>query len=71
MPTPKTHTLPLPAGTTVVLHTDGINSRWAQAPSPFVLRLPPQLLTASVTHHFRSTRDDATVLAVRPHQRHS
>ncbi|AYG78245.1 Serine/threonine-protein kinase RsbT [Streptomyces hundungensis] len=69
MPTPKTHAIPLPAGTTGVLHTDGIDARWTHAPSLFALRLPPQLLTASVTHNYRSTRDDATVLAVKPHPR--
>ncbi|MEU8958002.1 SpoIIE family protein phosphatase [Streptomyces sp. NPDC048518] len=70
MPTPKTHTIPLPEGTTAVLHTDGIDARWTHAPTLFTLRLPPQLLTAAVTHNHRSTRDDATVLALRPHQRH-
>ncbi|MER0449993.1 SpoIIE family protein phosphatase [Streptomyces sp. Edi4] len=70
MPTPQTHAIPLPAGTTAVLHTDGIDARWTHAPSLFTLRLPPQLLTAWVTHNYRSSRDDATVLAVRPLPRH-
>ncbi|MFE4860745.1 SpoIIE family protein phosphatase [Streptomyces sp. NPDC056670] len=71
MPAPQTHTVALPAGATAVLHSDGIDARWAHTPSLSVLRLPPQLLAASVTHHYRSTRDDATLLALRPQQRHS
>ncbi|MEU9097339.1 SpoIIE family protein phosphatase [Streptomyces sp. NPDC048361] len=70
MPTPKTHSIALPAGATALLHSDGIDARWTQDPSLFVLRLPPELLTASVMHHHRNARDDAAVLAVRPHQRH-
>ncbi|MEU9192470.1 SpoIIE family protein phosphatase [Streptomyces hundungensis] len=70
MPSPRTHSFPLSAGATALLHSDGIDARWTQAPSLFVLRLPPELLTASVTHHHRNTRDDATVLAIRPPRRH-
>ncbi|WP_308296318.1 SpoIIE family protein phosphatase [Streptomyces sp. ISL-96] len=68
MPTPQTHTIPLAPGTTVVLHSDGINAQWAHAPSPFMLRLPPPLLAAAVAHGHRFSHDDATVLAVRAHQ---
>lgn len=68
MPALRTHTIPLPAGTTAVLHSDGITPQWAQAPSLFVLRLPPPLLVSTVAHGHRSGRDDATVLAVKPHQ---
>ncbi|MCT9089980.1 SpoIIE family protein phosphatase [Streptomyces sp. ASQP_92] len=69
MPTPTTHAFDLPAGTTALLHSDGIDARWTQDPALFVLRLPPPLLTAAVTHNHRNTRDDATVLAVRPPRR--
>ncbi|MER6119561.1 SpoIIE family protein phosphatase [Streptomyces sp. NPDC001743] len=65
MPTPQTHTLPTDQGAIAVLHSDGINPRWALTPSPFLLRLPPSLLPAAVAHTHRSTRDDATVLAAR------
>ncbi|OEJ28433.1 hypothetical protein AS594_32050 [Streptomyces agglomeratus] len=68
MPAPWTHTIPLPTGTTAVLHSDGITPQWAQAPSPFLLRLPPPLLVTNVAHAHRSGRDDATVLAVKPQQ---
>ncbi|MGW7055443.1 SpoIIE family protein phosphatase [Streptomyces sp. NPDC054887] len=68
MPVPQPRMIPLDPGTTAVLHSDGITHTWAHAPSPFHLRLPPPLLAAAVAHGHRSGRDDATVLAAKPHQ---
>ncbi|MFF3754881.1 SpoIIE family protein phosphatase [Streptomyces sp. NPDC002018] len=65
------HRFALEPGATAVLHTDGIDHRWARSPSPFLLRLPPSLLTAALAHSHRISRDDATVLALTPRQRHS
>ncbi|MFW6723220.1 SpoIIE family protein phosphatase [Streptomyces sp. MAR4 CNY-716] len=65
VPRPVVRSLPLPAGTTLVLHTDGIAARWADAPSPFLLRLPPPLLAAALVHGHRYGNDDAAVLAGR------
>lgn len=62
MPTPTTRQLHLPAGTSVVLHTDGIDERWSHALTEFLLRQPPPLLAAAIAHHHRHHRDDATVL---------
>ncbi|MFE9399390.1 SpoIIE family protein phosphatase [Streptomyces flavidovirens] len=70
LPAPQSHYFPLGTGTTAMLHSDGIDSRWTHAPSRFLLRLPPSLLVGAVAHGHRSTRDDAAVLAARPHQRH-
>lgn len=69
MPTPRIHATSLDPGTALVLHTDGIDPRWAREPSPFLLRLPPPLLSAALAHGHRRTRDDATVLTVKPPQR--
>ncbi|MFD3580464.1 SpoIIE family protein phosphatase [Streptomyces sp. NPDC058644] len=69
IPAPQSHRFPLAPGTTAVLHSDGIDSRWTHTPSRFVLRLPPSLLVGSVAHSHRSTRDDAAVLAARPQRR--
>jgi anti-sigma regulatory factor (Ser/Thr protein kinase) len=63
MPGPRVQRIPVPPGSTLVLHSDGIDPRWTHDPSPFLLRLPPPLLVASLAHDFRRGRDDATVLA--------
>jgi hypothetical protein len=68
MPAPQTHNIPLTPHSIVALHSDGINARWAHAPSPFMLRLPPPLLAAAIAHDHRSGRDDATVLTIKAHQ---
>lgn len=69
MTPPHVRAFPVPPGGTVLLHSDGVDHRWAQAPSAFVRRLPPSLLAASLVHSHRLPRDDATVLAARPRQR--
>ncbi|GHF73243.1 anti-sigma regulatory factor [Streptomyces mashuensis] len=66
MPTPRVHHLPTGPHTTAVLHTDGIDARWARTPGPFLLRLPPPLLATALVHGHRRTRDDATVVALGP-----
>lgn len=69
MATPSVRAFPLPTEATAVLHSDGIDQRWARSPSAFVHRLPPFLLAASLAHSHRLSRDDATVIAARPSQR--
>ncbi|MET7932572.1 SpoIIE family protein phosphatase [Streptomyces sp. NPDC005322] len=69
MPVPRVHSFSLASGVTAVLHSDGIDASWAHEPSPFLLRLPPPLLSAALAHGHRRVRDDATVLAARPPQR--
>ncbi|MER6216174.1 hypothetical protein [Streptomyces sp. NPDC001674] len=67
MPTPRTHGFPLSgAAATVVLHSDGIDLRWAHTPPPRLLRLPAPLLAAALVHGYHRTRDDATVVAAQP-----
>ncbi|MGW7417497.1 SpoIIE family protein phosphatase [Streptomyces sp. NPDC054863] len=63
MPLPLVRRISVPQGSTLVLHSDGIDPHWTHEPSPFLLRLPPPLLVASLAHDFRRSRDDATVLA--------
>jgi len=64
VPTPRVRTVPLSPGTTIAVHSDGIESRWSHTPSSFLLRLPPPLLAAALAHGHRRLRDDATVLTV-------
>ncbi|AJE84533.1 MULTISPECIES: SpoIIE family protein phosphatase [Streptomyces] len=65
LPVPRVQRLDAPAGASLVLCSDGIDHRWADSPSPFLLRLPPPLLAAALCRDRRRTRDDATALAVR------
>ncbi|MFD4628641.1 SpoIIE family protein phosphatase [Streptomyces sp. NPDC058284] len=67
LPRPRSRVLELSEHTTAVLHTDGIDHRWAYAPSDVRLTLPPVLLAASLAHTHRRCRDDATILALGPH----
>ncbi|MEU5580607.1 SpoIIE family protein phosphatase [Streptomyces huasconensis] len=67
LPKPRSRFVDLSDHTTVAVHTDGIDHRWTQAPTPARLTLPPALLAASLTHTHRRRRDDATVLALGPH----
>ncbi|MGY0487795.1 SpoIIE family protein phosphatase [Streptomyces sp. WG-D5] len=62
MPRPQARSIPLPEGCSVVVHTDGIQARWADTATPFLLGLPPRLLAPALGHGHRSARDDATVL---------
>ncbi|GHH48305.1 SpoIIE family protein phosphatase [Streptomyces candidus] len=63
MPLPRVQRIPVPPGSLLVLHSDGVDPRWTHDPTRFLLRLPPPLLVASLAHDFRRSRDDATVLA--------
>ncbi|MDT0379269.1 SpoIIE family protein phosphatase [Streptomyces sp. DSM 42041] len=64
LPTPQVRSVPLRTGQVAVLYSDGIASRWSHAPSPFLLRLPPELLPAALAHRHRKYRDDATALSM-------
>ncbi|MGW7312870.1 SpoIIE family protein phosphatase [Streptomyces sp. NPDC054865] len=68
MPTPYARQLLLPAGSAILMHTDGIDQRWSHTPSDFVLRLPVPLLAVAIAHRYRRFRDDATVLTARSPQ---
>ncbi|MFG2193266.1 SpoIIE family protein phosphatase [Streptomyces sp. NPDC048639] len=69
MPSPQVRRLPLPSGATAVLHSDGVDARWAHASPLHLLRLPPPLLSAALVHGHRRSRDDATVLTAKQPQR--
>ncbi|MFF4299642.1 SpoIIE family protein phosphatase [Streptomyces vinaceus] len=69
LPAPRTHRLPLPVEAAVVMHSDGIDLRWAHTPADFLLRLPIPLLAAAISHRHRHVRDDAAVLAASPQPR--
>ncbi|MBB0243759.1 SpoIIE family protein phosphatase [Streptomyces alkaliphilus] len=70
MPRPMVRRVSPSPGSTVVLHTDGIDERWIRSPSPFLLRLPAPLLAAALTHAHRIARDDSTVLTLGTRRTH-
>ncbi|MFE9751677.1 SpoIIE family protein phosphatase [Saccharothrix saharensis] len=58
------HDLAVPPGSTIVLHSDGVDCRWL-LDSPTRATLPPQLLAAGLIRDHRHLRDDAGVLVAR------
>ncbi|MEE1751446.1 SpoIIE family protein phosphatase [Streptomyces sp. SP18CS02] len=64
MPEPRVQRIAPEPGTIVLLHTDGVDTRWAHDPSPFLTGLPAALLAGALVHGHRRTRDDATALAI-------
>jgi anti-sigma regulatory factor (Ser/Thr protein kinase) len=64
LPTPQVRSTPMTPDQVVVLHSDGIEARWSHAPSPFLLRLPAELLPAALAHRYRRSRDDASALSL-------
>lgn len=66
----KTHTIrtfdyPLPEGAVVVLHSDGLNDRWAAQACGGVLRRQPLLIAMVLMRTAGTRRDDASVLVAR------
>ncbi|PSL52057.1 anti-sigma regulatory factor (Ser/Thr protein kinase) [Saccharothrix carnea] len=65
---PTEHRVDLPPGSTVVMHSDGVDGRWLLA-SPAHRPQPPPLLAAHLLRDHRNHRDDAAVLVARPRAR--
>lgn len=55
-------TYPWPAGAAVVLHSDGLLTRWSLDPYPGLLRRHPMLGAGVLFRDFNRGRDDVTVL---------
>lgn len=51
---------------TIILHTDGLSTRWATKNYPDILNEHPAVLAGALFRDHRRIRDDATVLTVRP-----
>jgi anti-sigma regulatory factor (Ser/Thr protein kinase) len=54
-----------PAHALLVLHSDGITSRWSLRESAGVLRCDPTLIAAWIIREHRRGRDDATVVVIK------
>ncbi|MGO4466629.1 serine/threonine protein kinase, partial [Pseudoduganella sp. RAF53_2] len=53
---------------TMVLHSDGLTSRWNIDDYPGLLQCHPALLAGVLYRDFRRGRDDVSVLVLRDHQ---
>jgi anti-sigma regulatory factor (Ser/Thr protein kinase) len=68
MPRAQTVEVAWPAGARLVMHSDGISSRWRADSYPGLLARHPALLAGVLFRDFARARDDATVLVFRdPH----
>ena len=57
---------PVPPGAAIILHSDGISSRWAPADLPGVTARDPLVVAAALLAQAGSRRDDAGVLVLKP-----
>lgn len=57
--------VPWPPGARLVLHSDGLSSRWSMEQYPGLLSRHPALLAGVLFRDFARERDDATVLVIR------
>lgn len=62
---PREYEYPFPPGSVVVLHTDGISSRWKLETYPGLLRKHPMISAGIIFRDHRRTNDDATVVVLR------
>ena len=61
-------TYPWSSGATLIMHTDGITTRWRPEAYPGLVLRHPALVAGVVHRDFCRGRDDATVLALRARQ---
>lgn len=62
MPTLQSFDYPLPGGAALVMHSDGLNTRWRLAGDPLLHRHHPSLIAGLLYRDFRRGRDDVSVL---------
>ncbi len=65
MPKMQAVELPWPIDARLVLHSDGLSSRWNPADYPGLLARHPAVLAGVLFRDFARARDDATVLVIR------
>ena len=57
---------PLPQGGVIILHSDGLSSKWKASSYPGLLRRDSALLAGALFRDFARDRDDASVVIYRP-----
>jgi hypothetical protein len=65
----KTFDYPLPAGATVVMHSDGLTERWTAEDRSRLFGRDPLLIAATLLRDAGVRKDDAGVLVARPPDR--
>lgn len=65
MPTPRTSTHQLPAGSAVILHSDGLTGRWSPGALPGVLRHTPAVIAGHLLRTAGKYHDDASVVVAK------
>ena len=63
--TPRTSTHPLPAGSALVLHSDGLTGRWNPEALPGVLRHTPAVIAGHLLRAAGKYHDDASVVVAK------
>ena len=58
-------TYPFPEGAVLVMHSDGLASRWGLDPYPGLIARDPALIAGILYRDFQRGRDDATVVVAR------
>jgi anti-sigma regulatory factor (Ser/Thr protein kinase) len=58
-------TCPFPPGALLILHSDGLGSRWTLAPYPGLASRSPALIAGVLYRDFQRGRDDVTVVVAR------
>jgi anti-sigma regulatory factor (Ser/Thr protein kinase) len=61
----QTYTYPLPKGSLVILHSDGLSTHWSFDAYPNLVNQDPSVIAGVLMRDFRRLRDDATVVVVR------
>ncbi len=65
MPRVQPVDIPVPSSARLVMHSDGISSRWRADSYPGLLARHPALLAGVLFRDYARARDDATVLVLR------
>jgi anti-sigma regulatory factor (Ser/Thr protein kinase) len=64
MPVPRASDAPWPPGSRLVMHSDGVSSRWRMDAYPGLLLAHPALVAGVLYRDFGRERDDATVVVL-------
>lgn len=67
MPTVRSMTVPWPSGARLILHSDGISTRWRVETYPGLIAVHPALMAGVLFRDFARERDDATILVLADH----